>query len=119
MNWLGNYCWGNSFGNSCHDNCFREGDSNNRALLNHCDNNHFDDGCSYNTIWNDYAINNGVKMSDDLNLQNITITRGVSGTSASRRAYISVTKLHADHEIKVAKNSAGEIKVYCEADLIA
>jgi hypothetical protein len=27
--------------------------------------------------------------------------------------------LNSDHEIKVAKNSAGVIKVYCEADLIA
>ena len=51
-------------------------------------------------------------------LNNININRGVSGTYNSYNI-ININTLNQDYEIQVAKNSKGEIKVYCEADLIA
>ena len=52
------------------------------------------------------------------NLQNIHVVRGVSGTSSAYN-FINIVDTNADYEIKVAKNSSGDIKIYCEADLIA
>lgn len=51
-------------------------------------------------------------------LQNINVNRGVSGTYSNYN-FINIDTLNADYEIQVAKNSKGEIKIYCEADLIA
>jgi hypothetical protein len=48
----------------------------------------------------------------------VDIIRGVSGSFSSYN-FINIPTLIADYEIKVAKNSAGDIKIYCEADLIA
>ena len=73
--------------------------------------NHFDDGCSYNVIWNSDTTSTTIK------LKNVNINRGVCGTSSSYN-YINIETLNQDYEIQVAKNSNGEIKIYCEADLI-
>ena len=78
----------------------------------YCEYNHFDDGCSYNVIWNSDTT------SAYLLLKNINVNRGVCGTGSSYN-YININVLNQDYEIKVAKNSAGDIKIYCEADLIA
>lgn len=51
-------------------------------------------------------------------MQNVNINRGVSGTF-SKYNTVSIDTLNANYEIKVAKNSSGAIKIYCEADLIA
>ena len=74
--------------------------------------NHFDDGCKFNVIWN------ADTTSSSILLKNINVNRGVSGTS-SLYNYINIDVLNQDYEIQVAKNSNGEIKIYCEADLIA
>ena len=74
--------------------------------------NHFDDGCKFNVIWN------ADTTSSSILLKNINVNRGVSGTSSSYN-YINIDVLNQDYEIQVAKNSNGEIKIYCEADLIA
>ena len=71
-----------------------------------------DDGCSFNIIWN------ATTTSSSYKLQNININRGTSGTSSSYNI-INIDTLNQDYEIQVAKNSSGEIKIYCEADLIA
>lgn len=76
-----------------------------------CSYNHFDDGCSYNVVWN---ANN---TSSSIKLQNINVKRGVSGT-LSEYNYINIGVLNAGYEITVAKNTSGVIKIYCEADLI-
>ena len=114
-NSFGNDCQGNSFGNNCYDNSFRISASTYDTLLNHCYYNHFDDGCSYNVIWNSVQPNSLNK------LQNIHVARGVSGTSSPYNFYnfINVVDKNTAYEIKVAKNSSGVIKIYCEADLIA
>lgn len=105
-------CCSNSFGKECSHNSYRLSPSTTSSLTDYFYYNHFDDGCSYNVIW---SSNTAVGSTE---LQNINIVRGVSGTHSNYN-YIDITELGAQHEIKVAKNSKGEIKIYCEADLIA
>lgn len=50
-------------------------------------------------------------------VQNYNFIRGLKGTESSPLT-IEVER-NRNYESKVAKNSLGEIKVYCEADLIA
>ena len=111
-NKLGVRCSYNSFDNKCKYNSFRLSASSTDTLLNDCYYNHFNVGCSYNVIWND------VQPTSSNMLQNIKVVRGVSGTTTAYN-FINIVDKNAQHEIKVAKNSKGEIKIYCEADLIA
>lgn len=111
-NSFGNICFNNSLANSCRYNSFRLSPSNIEPLKDYCYYNHFDDGCSYNVIWNSGTT------SSDVWLKNINVNRGVSGTYNSYNM-IDIDVLNQDYEIQVAKNSNGEIKIYCEADLIA
>lgn len=111
-NYFKNECCYNSFGNHCDCNSYRASSSTSSSLVDSFYYNHFDDGCSYNVIWSSNTTSGSTK------LQNINIVRGVSGTDSNYN-YIDITELEAQHEIKVAKNSKGEIKIYCEADLIA
>jgi hypothetical protein len=115
-NSFGNECTGNSFGNICSSNSFRISADRLSSLKNYVQYNHLDDGCSYNIIWNSDTTSSSVL------LKNININRGVSGTYISYNTsynYINIDVLNQDYEIQVAKNSKGEIKIYCEADLIA
>lgn len=130
--YFGNYCNSNSFGNSCSgmhfgDNCsynsfgndcdynyFYVVSTENPELPNHanyCQYNHFDDGCRYNHI----SISS--QTSKDNKLQNIHVNRGVSSSDLPN--VINIDMLNVDYEITVAKNSKGEIKIYCEADSIS
>ena len=120
-NSLGNDCWGNSFGNyfyvnslgnECNFNSFRVSASKTAALKDYVCHNHLDDGCSCNVVWNSDTTSNTVL------LKNVNVNRGVVGTSSSYNM-ININTLNQDYEIQVAKNSKGEIKIYCEADLIA
>lgn len=111
-NSFGNNCNNNSFGNDCTGNSFRSSASETATLKSFCSYNHFDDGCSYNVIWN--SDTTGAANA----LRNINVNRGVSGTSSNYN-FINITTLNADYEIQVTKNSKGELKIYCEADLIA
>ena len=111
-NSFGKFCENNSFGNYCYNNSFRTSPLTTASLKNYCYYNHFDDGCSYNVIWNSDTTSSSVR------LKNININRGVSGTSSAYN-HINIDTLNVDYEIQVAKNSKGEIKIYCEADLIA
>ena len=61
----------------------------------------------------------GSDVRPDINNRlNRIVVNNVNGSSATP-CIINIDTLHQDYEIKVAKNSKGEIKVYCEADLIA
>lgn len=111
-NTLGDNCSYNSFGKDCNSNSFRSSASLEASLKNYCSWNYFDDNCSYNIIWNS-------DTTGTFNyLRNINIYVSVSGTSSSYN-FINIDTVDADYEIQVAKNSKGEIKIYCEADLIA
>ena len=108
-NSFGSYFQYNSFGNYCRYNSFRLSASKTGTLLNYCQYNHFDNGCSYNVIWNATQSNYSNR------LQNINVVRGVSGTSSTYN-FVNITTKNTAYEIKVAKNSSGTIKIYCEAD---
>ena len=128
-NTFGDGCWGNSFGNECYrnsfgDNCsrnsfgndckrnsFRMDSSNDSQVRSYCVNNIFETGVSYVNLYNISTA------SDSYKLQNITVCQGMSGTNNSFNN-VEIPTLNASYQIKVAKNSAGSIKVYCEADLI-
>lgn len=50
-------------------------------------------------------------------LQNVTICQGVKGVKDDKLDII-IPVVNQDYQIKVAKNSFGDLKIYCEADLI-
>ena len=134
FNSFGNDCDSNSFGNSCYNNSFG----------NKCYYNSFGNNCGYNSFGKgtivdaqfDYIqyihVDNRVryvqllfneqatKPSSSAPLQNLTIKSGIKGTNNSKKLTIDCSSiaLGADYEWIIAKNSNGEIKQYCEADLI-
>ena len=118
-NSFGNSCYSNSFGNDCYYNSFGNGCNYNKLMdnkdgqtANLCKCNRFDDGCSYNTL-------HGEDGSQTGSFCNLHVVRGVRGSYNDHNFINVAVSENATYEIKVAKNSNGEIKVYCEADLIA
>lgn len=109
---FGDVCCDNVFGNDCYEISFRSDYSTSATPLNYCYHNHFHDQCRYMIIWNN------TQPTTSNQLKNINVIGEVRGTSSSYES-INITDLNASYEIKVAKNSKGEIKIYCEADLIA
>ena len=131
-NFFHDYCYKNTFGNYCHENNFGRYGAHN-TLGNSCSNikfvkrtntspitlcdyyrfNKIDDGVKYVYLSN--TIMSGTHQTKQV--QNYHIVRGVSGTESS---YVTITtSLNRAYETRVAMNSKGEIKKYCEADLIA
>ena len=126
-NILGNYCSGNTFGNSCIFNSFSNycsgnffgfacnnimfsSDSTVSTKYSYYQNNHFGDGCQY------IVFTGAETASSFAQVQNYNFAQGLQGTSS---AYLTIDgKRNLAYETKVAKNSNGEIKTYCEADLI-
>ena len=54
--------------------------------------------------------------SSSTQVQNYNVAQGSQGT---QNVYFTVEGMRSrDYETKVAKNSSGELKIYCEADLI-
>lgn len=144
-NTFGNNCARNIFGNSCIKNKLDEGCSSN-FLLNNCSYNnlgydsiynvfgyrclyikfasnssslsgfryyqynHFGDGCQY------ILFKGEGSASSNAQVQNYNFAQGLQGTSS---AYLTVDGIrNRAYETKVARNSAGELKIYCEADLV-
>ena len=125
-NSFGNYCSSNSFGNSCKYNSFRDApeysyDNNNRyipegELLDYFNNNHFSDGCNNIIFWCD-------PTNEDNKIQNLNISQGfgsieIDDNGSNIPEVLHLTTFSQDYEIKIARNSKGEVKIYCEADLI-
>ena len=115
-NIFGNYCTNNTIGNSCSYNTFGNNcqyikfskDSSASSSYNYYQYNHFGDGCQY-------ILFKGTESASS-NVQNYNFAQGLQGTSS---AYITVDGVrNRSYETKVAKNSAGELKIYCEADLV-
>ena len=107
-NSFGSFCNYNLFGNSC--NYIRFAPSENVSnTYSYYQSNHFGDGC-----W--YIILKGAETaSAEAQVQNYNFAQGLQGTS---NAYISIDgKRNRAYETKVAKNSSGTLKIYCEADL--
>ena len=93
-NYFGNYYKYNSFGNNCVDNSFRVSASKTSIVKDYVCYNHFDDGCSYNVIWNSDTTSSSVL------LKNININRGVVGTNNSPNM-INIDVLNSEQEINV------------------
>ena len=117
-NAFGNNCWSNAFGNDCDSNTFGNNcydikfasDSFASAKHNYYECNHFGDGCAYIVFKNAYT------SSPNTNVQNYNFAQGLQGTSS---AYLTIDGVrNRSFETKVAKKSNGELKIYCEADLI-
>ena len=86
-------------------------DSSASTKYNYYCNNHFGDICQY-------IVLKGVgDASSSKLLQNYNFAQGVQGTQENYLIIEGVRNL--SYETKVAKNSSGELKIYCEADLIA
>ena len=135
-NSFGNYCYSNSFGNDCYSNSFGNNCSSN-SFGNNCSSNSFGNDCSYikfastnsaTTKYDYYQYNRfggGCKYilfkgaetaSSSAQVMNYNFNQGLQGTT---RAYLTIDGVRGRaYETKVAKNSKGEIKQYCEADLI-
>lgn len=132
-NKFGNYCLKNSFGEYCTDNIFGSYFSNN-IIGNNCSYNVFGNECRFiifkndqneSVAYNNYKYNNFgdncqyilfAQESSSGILQNYNFIKHLQGTST---AYIKVVGIRGiTYEMKVAKNSSGEVKVYCEADLV-
>ena len=72
--------------------------------------NHFGDGCQY------ILFKGAETASSDAQVQNYNFAQGLQGTSS---AYLTVDGVrNRSYETKVAKKSAGELKIYCEAYLV-
>ena len=117
-NTFGNNCSNNTFGNNCRNNTFGNNcyyikfasDKSASTKYDFYSDNHFGDGC-------EYIVFTGTNIAKSYNqVQNYNFAQGLQGTSS---AYITIDGVrNRAYETKVAKNSAGELKVYCEADLI-
>ena len=108
-NSFGDDCSSNSFGNDCNFIMFAS-DSSASTKYNYYHNNHFEDGCKY-------IVLKGAGDANSLKkLQNYSVAHGVQGTDSNYLIIDGVRNL--SYETKVAKNSSGELKIYCEADLI-
>ena len=135
-NSFGNNCYRNSFGSNCYSNSFGGG----------CDRNVFGNSCSYNSFGNScnyirfapsenasnkysfyqsnhfgdfcsFIIFKGAETaSASAQVQNYNFSQGLRGQSGN--AYITIDgKRNRNYETKVANNSSGTLKIYCEADL--
>ena len=121
------WCYGNTFsfncsditfGNNCYNNTFGPGcsyikfASNKEATTKYTyyRNNHFGADC-------DFIIFTGTGTADEYTqVQNYNFAQGLQGAP---RAYLTIDGVrNRSYETKVAKNSAGTIKTYCEADLV-
>ena len=128
-NSFGNDCNSNSFGNDCNYNGFFDDSSyvfdDNKyeylcdgSPLDYVQNNKFGDGCSHLLIYN------VGKVGPDESIQNLNIAQGFSSISIDTAhgvfypEVIEIDTVGQDYEIKIARNSKGEVRIYCEADLV-
>lgn len=106
---VGDRCSANTFGNECHNIVFAS-DKTASTKHSYYINNHFGDGCGY------IVLTGAETAEESTPVMNYNFAQGVYSTSSD---YIIIDGVRGrDYETKVAKNSAGVIKIYCEADLI-
>ena len=113
-----NFCQYNTFGSNCTANSFGNGciyikftsDKDSTTKYNFYQGNHFGDDCTC------IILNGAETASSEYQVQNYNFAQGLQGTSD---AYLIIDgKRGRAYETKVAKNSNGELKIYCEADSI-
>ena len=103
--------YNNTFGSYCQYIKFASDSSTTSTKYALYGYNHFGDGCQYIVF-----TGAGAAESSADKVQNYTFAQGLQGTSST---YLTVNgERSRSYETKVAKNSNGELKIYCEADLI-
>lgn len=126
-NTFGSLCYSNTFsfscsditfGDNCYNNTFGPGCSNIKfasdkkatTKYTYYRNNHFGADC-------DFIIFTGTGTAGEYaQVQNYNFAQRLQGTPS---AYLTVDGVrNRSYETKVARNSAGELKIYCEADLV-
>ena len=143
-NTFSNYCSNNIFGNNCTNNTFGIESCNNVFGYN-CNNNTFGNNCCNNTFKTECAFNTfGESIySPKMYYRNITfdtnnryINLNCTNTPGSDVGYyqnikvgmntnvnsfttINDNNIGQQYETKIAKNKAGVLKIYCEADLVS
>ena len=117
-NSFGDYCQSNHLGNVCRCNSFGHSNTyivftiayNSSDKYSFYSNNHFGDGCQF------IIFTGKETASATVIVQNYNFAQGLQGTSGT---YLTIDGVrNRTFETKVAQNSNGELKVYCEADLI-
>ena len=107
---FGNDCSYNTLGNMCYRIKFASNSSASATKYNYYQYNHFGEGCQY------ILFKGTETASSSAQVHNYNFAQGLQGTSS---AYLTIDGVrNLSYEVKVAKNSKGEIKIYCEADLI-
>ncbi len=111
----GNYCYSWTTGNYCYS--WTTGNSSGTSAVpqNYVQCFHLASGVQYVAISTDGTVSSAVPF------KNFVVKSGVKGTSSSRLSIVvdsSKFPNNSDYEWIIAKNSSGEIKQYCEADLI-
>ena len=101
-NIIGNYCNNNTLGNRCNSIVFASKNSDNK-MGNYCQHLTFDSGVSV-------IVSNSETSSDNQQIQYYHFTYGVRGTIAVKR--------NMTYKTTVAKNSSGNVKQFCIADII-
>ena len=95
----------------CYRIKFASGSSTSATKYNYYQYNHFGDGCR------EILFKGAETASSSAQVQNYNFSQGLRSTSDG---FLTVDgKRHKVFETKVARNSNGELKIYCEADLIA
>ena len=107
---FGDYCSYNTLGNMCYRIKFASGSSTSATKYNYYQYNHFGDGCR------EILFKAAETASPSAQVQNYNFSQGLQSTSVG---FLTVDgKRNRAFETKVARNSNGELKIYCEADLI-
>ena len=99
-NTFGNYCYSNTFGNNCDSNTFGRTST---SLQSYCRYNCLEDGVQYTYFYTTQTT------SSSNYLQNITIHRGVKGSSSSSRKTISVTEVNKSYNREYGNNASGTL----------
>ena len=128
FNSFGNFCHYNSFGNNCDYNGFYDDSSysynegiykyvSDGERLNYVQYVTLNEGCHYLLFHTSEVINEKNKV------QNITVTKGVKSIKTNYDGFnipllLEIPVTNNEYELKIARNIKGDIKIYCEADLI-
>ena len=118
-NTFGSDCYSNTFGSDCRYNSFGNSciyikfasDKDVTTKYRYYQYNHFGDGCQY------IVFTGTETASDNAQVQNYKFAQGLQGTSSEYLVIDGVR--NRTFETKVAQNSNGELKIYCEADLLS
>ena len=123
-NTFGERYFSNTFGNFCSANCFYDSDSSfidSRGT-------YVGNGNKLNDVrgitLNEECRNLLFYKNDGGGIKNITVNKGIKCTELDQPGGITILLpieipvSDNDYELKISKNSLGQIKIYCEADLI-